>query len=51
MYLGETCGFPRDPEPVYGVPVCCGDGSYSIDFEQYSATGQDPSADSACSRL
>lgn len=31
-YLGETCGFPRDPEPVYGAPMCCGNGSYSINL-------------------
>jgi len=29
-FLGETCGFPRGPEPIYGVPMCCGNGSCSI---------------------
>lgn len=30
MFLGETCGFPRGRQPVYGVPMRCGNGSRSI---------------------
>lgn len=29
-FLGETTGFLRGPEPVYGVPVYCGNGNHSI---------------------